>query len=176
MKKLLVVEDDLAYASVLKRRMSKHDFNVTTVHHYDEVLLMARQLKPDFILLDMKLNEVNSLPLIKPLRSLLPNANIILLTGFASIATAVEAMRQGATDYLAKPVDTKSILQTLTGQRECEELDDTPISSEQVEWEHLNQVLKVNKGNISETARQLGMHRRTLQRKLQKKPCFKKVI
>ena len=172
--KLLIVEDDNAYGQTLARRMTKHGFSVEHVTHSDEVLIKARQCLPEYILLDMKLGAHTSLPLIKPLRALLPNCKIVLLTGFASIATAVEAIRLGANDYLAKPADTKSVVAALTGEKADIAFDETPISSEQLEWEHINQVLKINNGNVSETARQLGMHRRTLQRKLQKKPQLTK--
>ncbi|MDE3270609.1 response regulator transcription factor [Pseudoalteromonas sp. G4] len=172
---LLIVEDDVAYGQTLSRRMHKQGFNVELVSSADEVLLAARRFEPKYILLDMKLGNQTSLPLIKPLRSLLPESSIVLLTGFASIATAVEAIRQGANDYLAKPVDTQSVVATLTGKKATVEVDESPLSSEQMEWEHINQVLKTNNGNVSETARQLGMHRRTLQRKLQKKPLLVKV-
>ena len=112
--------------------------------------------------------------LIKPLRTLLADAHIVLLTGFASIATAVETMRKGANDYLTKPVDMLTLLRALNGAAEPNtELvvtDTQTMSAERLEWEHIQQVLHANQGNISATARQLNMHRRTLQRKLQKKP------
>ncbi|MGL4613905.1 MAG: response regulator transcription factor, partial [Shewanella sp.] len=113
-----------------------------------------------------------------PLRNLLPNAILVLLTGYASIATAVEAIRLGADNYLAKPVDTQTLLAALDAQelqahnppQPVEDLDDFPLNPKRLEWEHIQQVLNVNQGNVSATARQLGMHRRTLQRKLLKKP------
>lgn len=123
----------------------------------------------------MKLASDNSLNLIKPIRAALPNVRLLLLTGFASIATAVEAMRLGADDYLSKPADTKMILKSLLDEREKPQEQDfemQTMSTERLEWEHIQQVLNCNEGNISATARQLGMHRRTLQRKLQKKPIF----
>ena len=103
----------------------------------------------------------------------------MLLTGFASIATAVDAIKLGADNYLAKPVDTQTLLSTLLDgevvPNEKQVIDETVLSADQVEWQHIQQVLKVNNGNISATARQLSMHRRTLQRKLQKKPVTQKV-
>lgn len=173
---LLIVEDDLAYGQTLCRRMRKQGFTVELVTDATDVLVAARRIVPEYILMDMKLNNQTSLPLIKPLRALLPNSSIVLLTGFASIATAVEAIRLGATDYLAKPTDTNTIIATLTGQVGEVSIDESPLSSEQLEWEHINQVLKVNNGNVSQTARQLRMHRRTLQRKLQKKPQLTKPV
>ena len=126
----------------------------------------------------MKLAADNGLRLIKPIRAMLPKVKIVLLTGFASVATAVQAMRLGADDYLAKPVNTQMLLTALDTEQVPNNTIDTDIgsdtmSTERVEWEHINQVLNSNGGNVSATARQLGMHRRTLQRKLQKKPVSK---
>ena len=114
--------------------------------------------------------------LIKPIRAALPKVRLVLLTGFASVATAVQAMRLGADDYLAKPVNTQMLLTALNSEQEqikSVAFDVDTMSAERVEWEHINQVLNSNDGNVSATARQLGMHRRTLQRKLQKKPVSK---
>ena len=170
--KLLIIEDDINLASTLARRLTKQGFTCDVAHNQSDALLRARQIVPDSILLDMKLGDDNGLMLIKPLRNLLENTHIVLLTGFASIATAVEAMRLGANDYLTKPIDMATLLKALNN--EISELqtsiDDAVMSPERLEWEHIQQVLHSNDGNISVTARQLNMHRRTLQRKLQKKP------
>jgi two-component system response regulator RegA len=171
--KLLIIEDDLNLANTLARRLTKHGFYCEMAHNQSDALLAARQLVPDFILLDMKLGSDNGLLLIKPLRSLLAQTYIVLLTGFASIATAVEAMRLGANDYLTKPVDMAILLNALKGNNRALITDDVTtavMSPERLEWEHIQQVLRSNNGNVSATARQLTMHRRTLQRKLQKKP------
>ena len=176
--RLLIIEDDLALANVLDRRMSRHGFDCQQAHNASEALLEARQFKPSHILLDMKLEEDNGLRLISPLRQSLPDVVMVLLTGYASIATAVEAIRLGADNYLAKPVDTTTLLSALTvntikGDKvDIQELDEQPLSPKRLEWEHIQQVLNMNKGNVSVTARQLGMHRRTLQRKLLKKPTL----
>jgi two-component system response regulator RegA len=176
--KLLIIEDDQAFSATLTRRVSTQGFECRQVHQADQALYTCHQFKPEYILLDMKLNADSGLALIKPIRSALPKARIVLLTGFASIATAVEAMRYGADDYLAKPVDTKMILKALNPEKETRQYNMAPIendvmSTERLEWEHIQQVLSTNDGNVSATARQLGMHRRTLQRKLQKKPPIK---
>ena len=177
-RRLLIIEDDLALANVLDRRMSRHGFDCQQAHNASEALLEARQFKPSHILLDMKLEEDNGLRLISPLRQSLPDVVMVLLTGYASIATAVEAIRLGADNYLAKPVDTTTLLSALTestmkGDKvDIQELDEQPLSPKRLEWEHIQQVLNMNKGNVSVTARQLGMHRRTLQRKLLKKPTL----
>lgn len=171
--KLLIIEDDINFASTLARRLTKYGFNCEIAHNQSEALLSARRFLPATILLDMKLGNDNGLALIKPLRSLLTHAHIVLLTGFASIATAVEAMRLGANDYLTKPVDMATLLKALN--QKCDtaislDVATTVMSPERLEWEHIQQVLHSNNGNVSSTARQLNMHRRTLQRKLQKKP------
>ena len=170
--KLLIIEDDINLATTLARRLTKHSFNCEVAHNQTEALLRARQQQPDCILLDMKLADENGLALIAPLRHLLTHAHIVLLTGFASIATAVEAMRLGANDYLTKPVDMASLLKVLKVESvsTVTEIPEEVMSPERLEWEHIQHVLHSNNGNVSMTARQLNMHRRTLQRKLQKKP------
>jgi len=187
-KTLLIIEDDLAFANTLKRRLTKYNYSCEHASDSNQALLLSRKILPDFILLDMKLANESGLNLIKPLRSLLPKAKILLLTGFASIATAVDAIKLGANDYLAKPIDTKTLLSALEASdldsiqitkrgttipidnNENIALPEETLSTEQVEWQHIQQVLKFNHGNVSATARQLSMHRRTLQRKLQKRP------
>ena len=170
--KLLIIEDDINLASTLARRLTKQGFTCDVAHNQSDALLRARQLVPDSILLDMRLGDDNGLMLIKPLRNLLENTHIVLLTGFASIANAVEAMRLGANDYLTKPIDMATLLKALNNETSelQTSIDDAVMSPERLEWEHIQQVLHSNNGNISVTARQLNMHRRTLQRKLQKKP------
>ncbi|MBL4900353.1 MAG: response regulator [Colwellia sp.] len=175
MKKLLIVEDDIIFANTLKRRLTKHNFDCVHAETNSEALLACHRHKPDYVLLDMKLSEETTLNIITPIRQLRPQSRIILLTGFASIATAVDAIKLGADDYLTKPLDTQTLLAALNESKACEiptntELDGETLSAEQVQWQHIQQVLKANDGNISATARQLSMHRRTLQRKLQKKP------
>lgn len=169
--KLLIIEDDVAYANALARTMTRQQFECHTVNRADAALAQARLLQPSHILLDLKLANESGLSLIAPIRAALPQVKLVLLTGFASIASAVEAMRRGADDYLAKPADTRALMNALTGHSNIDQalMLDT-MSAERLEWEHLNQVLTANSGNVSATARQLGMHRRTLQRKLQRKP------
>ncbi|WP_025821283.1 response regulator transcription factor [Shewanella marina] len=173
--KLLIIEDDIAFASLLNRRMSKQGFSCQQCHDASQGLLVARQFNPTHILLDMKLEQENGLKLISPLRQLLPKAIIVLLTGYASIATAVEAIRLGADNYLAKPVDTQTLLNALTDAPHninVQPVIEEPLSPKRLEWEHIQQALNANDGNVSATARQLGMYRRTLQRKLLKKPVM----
>lgn len=171
--KLLIIEDDVAFSNTLARRLTKQGMDCKVVNQESDIMSVAQAELPEFILLDMKLTEQSGLHFIAPLRALLPGSRIVLLTGYASIATAVEAVKLGADDYLTKPADTRVILKTLLGAEAdiAEEASTEDVMSpERLEWEHIQQVLKVNEGNISETARQLNMHRRTLQRKLQKRP------
>lgn len=173
--KLVIIEDDEAFANVLARRLSSKGFEAYHAVNANDALMLCRTHMPSFVLVDMKLADDNGLELLKPLRALLPQARIILLTGFASIATAVDAIKLGADDYLPKPVDTQTLLNTLLVksegvESEIDDIEETVMSPQRLEWEHIQQVLKANDGNISATARQLQMHRRTLQRKLQKKP------
>ena len=174
--KLLIVEDDIPFAQTLARRLTKHDFECETCHQASDVLSVCERFSPRFILLDMNLSGDSGLQLLTPIKKKLPQTKVVLLTGYASIATAVEAMRLGADDYLAKPVTTQMLLKSLVGEsadgNESLTVDDT-MSPDRVEWEHIQQMLASNDGNVSATARQLNMHRRTLQRKLQKKPVAK---
>jgi two-component system response regulator RegA len=172
--KLLIVEDDVIFANTVIRRLTKYGYACSHVDNNTDALLACHQLTPDYILLDMKLATETTLSIIPALRQLRTRSRIILLTGFASIATAVEAIKLGADDYLSKPVDTQTLLATIQGNKiklkgDQQKIEET-LSAEQVEWQHIHQVLKANQGNISATARQLSMHRRTLQRKLQKRP------
>ncbi|WP_299491496.1 response regulator [uncultured Shewanella sp.] len=173
MPRLLIIEDDGPFAATLMRRLSQNGFECQTCHCASQGLLQARQFKPTHILLDMKLENDNGLKLISPLRQYLPQVVMVLLTGYASIATAVEAIRQGADNYLAKPVDTQTLLSTLLQDPmplTPNIVEEAPLNPKRLEWEHIQQVLNANNGNVSATARQLGMHRRTLQRKLERKP------
>ncbi|MCO7190492.1 MULTISPECIES: response regulator [unclassified Pseudoalteromonas] len=172
--KLLIIEDDVPFAATLSRRMTKLGFDCQCVHDEVNIARQCQAFLPDYVLLDMKLTASSGLQHIALIREIVPKAKIVLLTGFASIATAVEAIKLGADEYLTKPADTQLIAKTLLGtQVQFSDSVDTTMSPERLEWEHIQQTLKANEGNISETARQLNMHRRTLQRKLQKRPVLK---
>lgn len=172
---ILLVEDDEVFARVISRAMAHRQY---TVHHAvdtGEVPVLLRDHHFDWAILDLNLGGRSSLSLIPELKQQYPDITILVLTGYASIATAVEAIKLGADNYLAKPADTDEILTALTSQapKTTEKAGpDIPerMSVRRLEWEHIQKVLKENDGNISETARQLRMHRRTLQRKLQKRP------
>jgi two-component system response regulator RegA len=191
--RLLIIEDDESFAAILARRLERHDYQVSIANSTSQGLSLAESVNPNYVLLDMKIGDDNGIHILPQLRQLLPSSRIILLTGYASIATAVESIKSGADDYLSKPIDGASLLAALNGgsndradgclngrtnRRSLRELKHgetqhdslaTSMSPARMEWEHIQQVLKMNQGNISETARQLGMHRRTLQRKLAQK-------
>lgn len=170
--KVLIIEDDEVFAASIQRRLKKHEYACQHTVNCSDALLLCRQFLPDVILLDMHLDGDSGLRIIEPMRNILPKTKIILLTGYASIATAVESIKLGADEYLAKPVDTQTLLSAITGKTSTPVIEQKveTLSSEQIEWEHIQQVLKFNEGNVSAAARQLSMHRRTLQRKLKKRP------
>lgn len=171
MRRGLLIDDDTLYLRTLKRSLERRDFEVMTATTGDEALTIARAEQPEFALLDLKLLSESGLDLIKPLREACPDVYIVLVTGYASIATAVEAMKRGADHYLAKPVTANAIVRALRGEMVGTDDQDpvmTPLS--RVEWEHIQQAMVDTDGNVSAAARLLGMHRRTLQRKLAKRP------
>lgn len=166
---LVIVDDDNVLLSALARRFGQRGFSVTT--YADAITaeqLIAQQAQA--YLLDLRFASQSGLSFIAPLRAALPQCRIILLTGYASIANAVQAVKLGADDYLTKPVDFLQLEQAITGKMQNPTTTDTDLllSPEQLEWEHIHRVLTEQDGNISRTAELLGMHRRTLQRKLNK--------
>ena len=175
---LLVIDDDATFGRVLARALSSRGFEVINAGNADEARALTRRHQPRYCVLDLKLGEENGLRLIPDLHRLVPDMRILLLTGYASIATAVEAIKRGAHDYLAKPVDADAVVRALMDGGDSPQVDDddvleapeAPLALRRLEWEHIHRVLTECDGNISETARRLGMHRRTLQRKLSKHP------
>lgn len=176
---ILLVEDDEVFSRVMSRALSHRDYRVSQAANEDEALALIASTAFSYAILDLNLGGHTSLGLIAPLKQANPNSRILILTGYASITTAVEAIKLGADNYLAKPADADEILSALlesdqsNGSHEPESTHLEPMSVRRLEWEHIQKVLKENDGNISETARQLKMHRRTLQRKLQKRPVAK---
>lgn len=171
-QRLLVVDDDEMFRHVLHRAMTRRNFEVLVAHDGAEALELAHHYRPAFATLDLKLENESGLKLLPELLELVPNCRVVVLTGYSSIATAVEAIKLGAVNYLCKPVDADEVLAALSreeGDPEAE-VADTPPSINRLTWEHIQKVLQEHDGNISATARALGMHRRTLQRKLQKRP------
>jgi two-component system response regulator RegA len=168
----LMIDDDATFVRVLARALASRGFRCSTAHAGADALAICRTDSPKYVVLDLKLGAENGLALIPQLLDAAPDARILLLTGYASIATAVEAIKRGAHDYLAKPVDADQVAQALLGGVAA----GAPIGTEsapplrRIEWEHIQRVLVECDGNISEAARRLGLHRRTLQRKLAKRP------
>ena len=171
----LIIDDDPTFNQILSRTLERRGYAVTQALNTEEALQKAQSFCPEKIILDLNLAGASGLNLIKPLLEISPNAVILVLTGYASIATAVEAIKLGAAQYLAKPVEIEAILKAFA-QTEEKPMDthillpDTPLSVDRLTWEHIQRVLNEHGGNISATARALNMHRRTLQRKLLKRP------
>lgn len=170
--RILVVDDDPIFLMTLAQALRRRGHEVETAAEPVAALAAARQLLPDAAVLDLKLDEATGLGLVAPLKGLRADMRILLLTGYASIATAVEAIKLGATHYLPKPADADEILAALGREDGDAEIaaPEEPMSVDRLEWEHIQKVLAEHEGNISATARALKMHRRTLQRKLMKKP------
>jgi two-component system, response regulator RegA len=169
---LLLVDDDLTFCEVMRRALVRRGFRVTLAHGADEALARARSEPPAYAVIDLKMPGESGLSLIHELRSLSDGVRIVVLTGYASVATAVEAIKLGATHYLAKPVDADEVVAAFgrDGGNPKAGVSARPLSVERVEWEHIQRILHQHEGNISATARTLNMHRRTLQRKLAKRP------
>ena len=170
--KLLIVEDDIDFAAALSRAMGKRGFDVAQAHNATEAQRVADRFLPTHAVVDLKLPGESGLKVVAMLAERSPAPAIVVLTGYASIATAVEAVRLGARHYLAKPADADEILAALLRDEPDAELDVSPepLTVARLEWEHIQKVLTEHDGNISATARALKMHRRTLQRKLEKNP------
>jgi two-component system response regulator RegA len=169
---LLLVEDDAVFARVLSRALAAIGLDVTTVQTSEAALEAAREKAFAAAVLDLKLEGETTLALIPELKARHPEMRILMLTGYASIQTAVEATKLGATQYLPKPASVDEILAALANETANPDIPVAaqPLSVERLEWEHIQRVLAEHDGNISATARALNMHRRTLQRKLAKKP------
>lgn len=169
---LLLVDDDEVFREVLSRALGRRGYAVSSAASVDEALARVADNAPEFAVVDLKMPGDSGLVLIKALIELDPNTRIVMLTGYASIATAVEAIKLGAIHYLVKPADADQILAAL-GRSEGDAevaVAEAPLSVNRLEWEHIQRVLVQHDGNISATARALKMHRRTLQRKLDKRP------
>ena len=170
--RLLVVDDDAVFAAVLARALTRRGFEVESAAGVVEAVGKAQRFDPQFAVVDLKMPDGSGLALVEQLRRLSPAMRIVVLTGFASVATAVEAIKLGAIHYLPKPADADDIVAAF--DRDAGDaavaVKNRPLSVERLEWEHIHKVLAENDGNVSATARALGMHRRTLQRKLGKKP------
>ena len=176
--KLLILDDDEVFAATLARSLGRRGLEATVASNGEDALLAASQIAFDYATVDLHLANDSGLQWIAPLRKALPHARMLVLTGYASIATTVQAIKLGADDYLAKPVNVDSILSALQFNTDADQAqaapeEFTPLTVDRLEWEHIQRVLAEHQGNISSTARALNMHRRTLQRKLTKKPVGK---
>ena len=171
----LVLDDDPVFSATLARSLGRRGFDTTVANTGEEALRAAASTAFDYVTIDLHLAKDSGLQWIVSLRKALPNASLLVLTGYASIATTVQAIKLGADDYLAKPANVDSILSALKANAETEPTvasagPPVPMTVDRLEWEHIQRVLAEHEGNISSTARALNMHRRTLQRKLGKKP------
>jgi two-component system, response regulator RegA len=169
-RSLLIVEDDKSFLQRLARAMEGRGFIVTTAESVADGLTQLETASPAFAVVDMRLEDGNGLDVISALKRRRPDARAIILTGYGNIATAVNAVKLGAVDYLSKPVDADDVvaaLLALEGRRA--EPPENPMSADRVRWEHIQRIYELCGRNVSETARRLNMHRRTLQRILAKR-------
>jgi two-component system, response regulator RegA len=167
---LLLVDDDRLFLQRLARAMESRGFAVIAVESVAEGLAEVKARPPAYAVVDMRLGDGNGLDVIESIRSRRPEARAIVLTGYGNIATAVNAVKLGAVDYLAKPADADDIYAALTARGD-EKIapPENPMSADRVRWEHIQRVFEMCDRNVSETARRLNMHRRTLQRILAKR-------
>jgi two-component system response regulator RegA len=166
--RILVVDDDEPFRSRLARALEGRGFEVAAVGSIPEAVARARAFRPDRAVVDLRMTDGSGLDVLSALHEELPDLESIVLTGYGSIATALEAVRRGAHDYLTKPVDADEVLRAF--ERGTEEALASVPSLHRVEWEHIQRVLADCGGNVSQAARLLGVHRRTLQRKLAVRP------
>ena len=168
--RLLIVDDDRRFADRLAIAMAERGYRPEVAYDLKGGLGLAEAAAPDFALIDLRLEKASGLDLVRRLRARAPETRIVILTGYGNIATAVAAVKLGAVDYLAKPADADQIDAALkksgrdAGAETLPELPETPMSADRVRWEHIQRVYEDCERNVSETARRLRMHRRTLQR------------
>ncbi len=173
-RSILIVDDERSYCEVLARALARHGWQVSSAHTPEAALELVQREQPARCVLDLNLAGRSGLLLLPRLRGAAPDMQILLLTGYASIGTAVEAIKLGAVNYLAKPADAAQILaafELAAGAPPAPaRAAATPMSLRRLTWEHIQRILNDNGGNVSAAARQLGLHRRTLQRRLRKRP------
>jgi two-component system response regulator RegA len=169
---ILLVDDDQAFTTVLGRALTRRGIDVIIANNSSEALTAAAKQPFSHAVVDLKISRESGLKLIPELIEIQPELIVLMLTGYSSISTAVDAIKLGAVNYLCKPANTEEILAAFNTAPapESESIALKPPSLERLEWEHIQRILGENDGNISATARALDMHRRTLQRKLQKRP------
>lgn len=168
-RSLLIVDDDAPFRIRLARAMEKRGFNVVAVESVQLGIEVAQESAPAFAVVDLRLADGSGLDVVKALRDARPDARIVMLTGYGNIATAVAAVKAGAVDYLPKPADADAVESALLADgRPLPAPPENPMSADRVRWEHIQRVFEQCDRNVSETARRLKMHRRTLQRILNK--------
>jgi two-component system, response regulator RegA len=168
-RSVLIVDDDRSFLQRLAKALESRGFAVTTAESVADGLLQVEQVAPAFAVVDMRLTDGNGLDVISALKRRRPDARGIILTGYGNIATAVNAVKLGAVDYLAKPVDADDVVAALLAHDKKIEPPENPMSADRVRWEHIQRIYELCGRNVSETARRLNMHRRTLQRILAKR-------
>jgi len=169
-KRLLIVDDDRPFRERLAKALERRGFAGTAVEKVSEGIAMARLQMPKFAVLDLRLQDGSGLDVVPVIREADPNSRIVILTGYGNIATAVAAVKAGAVDYLAKPADADQVAAALLTQgADLPPPPENPMSADRVRWEHIQRVYEQCDRNVSETARRLKMHRRTLQRILSKR-------
>jgi two-component system response regulator RegA len=169
-RSLIIVDDDRAFLQRMVRAMAQRGFLVRSAFTVSEGIDLVRQSPPAFAVIDLRLEDGNGLDVIAELTRVRPNARIIVLTGYGNIATAVTAVKLGAVDYLAKPADADDVTDALLAPPNSKAPPpENPMSADRVRWEHIQRVYELCNRNVSETARRLNMHRRTLQRILAKR-------
>ncbi len=169
-KSLLVVDDDNPFRERLSRAMEKKGFVVSQAESVKSALETLKTKKPAFAVVDLRLGDGNGLEVVKGIQNLKINSRIVMLTGYGNIPTAVAAIKEGAIDYLAKPADADDVEKALLADPNKKAAPpENPMSADRVKWEHIHRVFELCNRNVSETARRLKMHRRTLQRILSKR-------
>ncbi|RDD63186.1 ActR/PrrA/RegA family redox response regulator transcription factor [Ferruginivarius sediminum] len=167
--RLLIVDDDERFLNRLARAMERRDFEVETATSVADGKAAAHRGTPHFAVVDLRLEDGNGLEVVQEIRQAAPDCRIVVLTGYGNIATAVAAVKAGAVDYLSKPADAEQVAAALLAEEgELPEPPENPMSADRVRWEHIQRVYEQCDRNVSETARRLRMHRRTLQRILNK--------
>ena len=169
-KTLLIVDDDDPVRNRLGRAMATKGFNVSLAKSVEEGLISARKSPPGFAVVDLRLLDGNGLDVIEEIHKLKPDSRVVMLTGYGNLPTAVSAVKSGAIDYLAKPADAEDVEAALVAEPNSKaQPPENPMSADRVKWEHIQRVFELCNRNVSETARRLKMHRRTLQRILSKR-------
>lgn len=167
---LMILDDDGPFRNRLGRALTQRGFTVETVETVTEAKRMVQNNPPAFAVLDMRLEDGNGMDVIDMLHDVRPDSRMVMLTGYGNLATAVSAVKRGAVDYLAKPADADDVCKALLAEKgEAPEPPENPMSADRVRWEHIQRVYELCGKNVSETARRLNMHRRTLQRILAKR-------